>query len=120
MLTSRPRARHVWFMIGDHYEPLWNHASPEVALERVQSWRKLWPEIAARHRDSDGRPAQYTFFYAEEEYRPELLDPLAEITALGMGDVEVHIHHDCEGEANFVGPDGGFKEVLSARHGLLT
>ena len=82
-------------------------------------WRKQWPEIAARHRDADGRPPQYGFFYPAEEYRPELLDPLAEMTRLGIGDVEVHLHHDADTSAGFAEKVRAFTEALHSRHGLL-
>src|ERR1051325_10294719 len=90
VLRTRRPARHAWLMIGDHYEPYWTIGLPQVtrtpeqAFERVRQWRTRWPEIASRHRDSDGNPPQYTFFYAEEEYHPELLDRLAEMTASGI------------------------------------
>jgi len=115
----RPAPRHVWLMIGDHYEPLLGEAQPELASDRVRLWRERWPEIAARHRDSAGRPPQYTFFYPEEEYRADLLDPLAEMTCLGIGDVEVHLHHDRDTAESFVERVTRFKETLSSRHGLL-
>jgi hypothetical protein len=105
--------------IADHYEPLWNHVSEDRARERVQIWRQRWPPIAAQHVDSAGRSPVYTFFYPEEQYRESLLDPLAEMTSQGIGDVEVHIHHDREGEQDFVGRMSRFIETLSSRHGLL-
>ena len=84
----------LWITIADHFEPLWGKPRVALAAERVALWRREWPAIAARHQDSTGRPPQYCFFYAEEEYRPDLLEPLAEMTRLGMADVEVHLHHD--------------------------
>ena len=51
-------------------------------------WRRQWPEIASRHVDAEGRRPVYTFFYPEEEYRPELLEPLAEMTDQGIADVD--------------------------------
>jgi hypothetical protein len=115
----RPRARRAWFTIADHFEPGWNHADPSTARERVARWRVAWPEIAAHHRDSTGRPPQYTFFYPQEEYAAERLQPLAELRDLGIADVDVHIHHDGEGERNFVDRMATFIEVLRSRHGLL-
>jgi hypothetical protein len=106
-------------MIADHYEPLLGGTDVEDALRRVALWRKAWPEIASRHRDSTGNPPQYTFFYPQEEYRPELLDPLAEMTRMGIADVEIHLHHDGEGEKDFVDRMEGFKRDLVERHGLL-
>jgi hypothetical protein len=109
----------VFVAIADHFEPLRGDAGLVKGLERVEPWRKLWPEIAQRHRDAMGRPAQYTFFYPEEEYRPALLEPLAEMVHAGFGDVEIHLHHDGEGEQNFIDRISSFKEALFNRHGLL-
>jgi hypothetical protein len=90
-----------------------------TARELVARWRRDWPEIASRHRDSDGNCPRYTYFYPQEEYRPELLDPLAAMTRMGNSDVEIHIHHDGEGENNFLDRMEGFRETLWNRHGLL-
>jgi hypothetical protein len=111
--------RTVWLTIADHYEPLWKRPSDELARERVAQWRRTWPEIAGRHQDSTGRPPQYGFFYPEEEYRPELMEPLAEMTRAGIGDVEVHLHHDADTSAGFVEKVSRFTEALHSRHGLL-
>jgi hypothetical protein len=116
---ERSALRRVFLTIADHFEPGWKGADHSTAKERVARWRQAWPEIAARHRDSSGRPPQYTFFYPQEEYRPDLLDPLAEMRDLGIGDVDVHIHHDGEGERNFLDRMRGFIEALTSRHGLL-
>jgi len=118
-----PPAR-VWLMIADHFEPLGQTANKRAAderaaRERTARWRWEWPAIARRHADSIGRQPAYTFFYPEEEYRPALLDPLAELADAGVADVEIHLHHDGEGERNFVGRIRRFKEILFARHGLL-
>jgi hypothetical protein len=109
----------VWVAIADHWEPYWLHPSEEVAAQRVAAWVKHWPEIARRHTDSSGRPPQYTFFYPQEEYRPQFLDALAEMKRAGIADVDVHIHHDGEGQQNFVDRMSGFIETLVTRHGLL-
>jgi hypothetical protein len=37
----------------------------------------------------------------------------------GIADVEVHLHHDGEGQQNFVDRISGFTETLCSRHGLL-
>jgi len=113
-----PPAR-VWLAIADHFEPLWNNASEDTASERVRIWREGWPEVASRFQDAAGRPPVYTFFYPEEQYRPSLLKPLAEMTCQGIADVEVHIHHDRQGELDFITRISRFTEILSNRHGLL-
>jgi len=111
--------KRVWLLLADHFEPLWRGASIGTAHHRVQRWREKWPEIAGRHRDHAGRRPQYTFFYPEEQYEPQLLDLLAETKDLGVGDVEVHLHHDRDTEAAFVDRLGRFLDALSVRHGLL-
>jgi len=116
-LSTKPK--RVWLMLADHYEPFWNRPTEEVAEKRVAEWRRKWPEIAARHRDDAGKPPVYTFFYAEEEYRPSLLNQLADLTSQGIADVEVHLHHDGEGEQNFVSRISSFVDTLHKRHGLL-
>jgi len=118
-LKGSEPARRVWFTIADHYEPFWRTKDEDVASQRVAVWRQNWPEIARRHVDSTGRPAQYGFFYPEEEYRPHLMERLAEITRSGFGDVEIHLHHDQDSEAAFIDRMQGFLETLETQHGLL-
>ena len=115
----RPAACRVWLLLADHFEPLFQRPQLAVARGRVSAWQKEWPLIAARHRDSSGRRPKYTFFFPQEEYRPEFLDPLAKMTSDGIGDVEVHIHHDGEGERDFLDRMHGFIDVLVKSHGLL-
>ncbi len=106
-------------MFADHFEPGWARPSDAVAQSRVDAWHREWPRIAERHRDDDGRAPRWTFFYPQEEYRPTLLAPLAELAHAGIADVEVHIHHDGEGEADFVGRMRHFIAALDEQHGLL-
>ena len=120
-LAAQPalRGARVWVAIADHWEPYWSNPSDETAAGRVALWVKHWPEIARRHADSTGRAPQYTFYYPQEEYRPRFLDSLAEMKRAGIADVDVHIHHDGEGQQNFVDRMSGFIEALVTRHGLL-
>jgi hypothetical protein len=119
LARPRPAPKSVYVMIGDHHEPLRGGATDDRGRARVRRWQEEWPRIAARHRDSDGNPPVYTFFYPEEEYRPFLLDPLAGMSRDAIADVEIHIHHDGEGEQNFRDRMRRFIEVLHRRHGLL-
>lgn len=111
--------RHVWLLITDHYEPYWRGADRATAAARVARWSERWPAIAARHADSRGEPPRYSFFYPQEEYDAALLDRLATLREAGIADVEVHLHHDGEGEADFRERIGGFVATLRERHGLL-
>lgn len=112
--------RYLWITIADHFEPFWNRADFETAYRRVHAWRKRWRQIAARTPvDSAGALPRYTFFYPVEQYHPEILDALAEMTHDGIADVEVHIHHDGEGREDFVHRISTFCQILPERHGLL-
>ncbi len=116
---ARRPGKRLWLLFADHYEPLWNGADEDTGAERVARWATHWPAIAARFQDSAGNPPRYTFFYPEEEYRPCLIEPLARMTAHGIADVEVHLHHDGEGHQNFVDRISSFTARLFSRHGLL-
>ncbi len=116
---SRKPAKRLWLLFADHYEPLWNGADEHTGAERVARWATRWPAIARQFQDSTGMPPRYTFFYPEEEYRPRLLEPLERMTSDGIADVEVHVHHDGEGQQNFVDRISSFTETLFSRHGLL-
>ena len=116
--ASRPPQR-VWVTLADHYEPLCGDADDKTGAARVDAWLREWPQIAERFHDSAARAPKYTFFYPQEEYRPRFLDGLASLTDRGIGDVEIHIHHDGEGEQDFVDRMSSFAETLIVRHGLL-
>ena len=92
---------HVLLCVADHYEPKWAAAPPHVQQERVERWVRDYPRLAAGIEDSRGRPPQHTFFYPAEEYEPEYLDQLAGLCRRGLGDVEIHLHHDHDTSAAF-------------------
>ena len=67
--------RHIMFSVVDHFEPFWGNRGTtrnvarnpaEIrnrAEDRVNTWVERYPNLAKRHRDSDGRFPQHTFFY---------------------------------------------------------
>jgi hypothetical protein len=118
--TRSTKPKRAWIAITDHYEPLGTGASVETALGRVARWRDKWPRIADDSpRDAAGQRPQYSFFYPQEEYRRDLLDGIAEMVRLGVGDVEVHLHHDNEQRDSFVEKVTEFCRRLTNDHGLL-
>ena len=60
----------------------------------MKNWGRRYAALAARHRDSVGRPPQHTFFYPGEQLTRPLLETLQHLAAAGLGDVELHFHHD--------------------------
>lgn len=90
---TRP-GRHLVIAVCDHFEPLHGGATLIRGTKRVAAWREEYPELAAGFVDDDGHPPRHTFFFPGEEYAHELVEPLAELCELGLGEVEVHLHHD--------------------------
>jgi hypothetical protein len=118
MCSKRPR--RAWVAIADHFEPLGASASVEMALRRVAHWRDKWPRIANdAPADAAGQYPQYSFFYPQEEYRHDLLEGIAEMVRLGVGDVEVHLHHNNEQRQSFIHKVTEFCSRLTNDHGLL-
>jgi hypothetical protein len=110
---------HVMFCFVDHFEPMWRRPDIETERARVDRWCRDYRALASRHRDADGRPPQHSFFYPEEEYRQEHLDKVAALCAEGYGELEIHLHHDNDNEANFRATLSRFCELLHDKHGAL-
>lgn len=86
--------RHLMFCFVDHYEPGWASPSYETECKRVARWRQDYPKLCEGLRDADGRAPIHSFFYPEEEYRREHLDALVDLCRMGLGEIEIHLHHD--------------------------
>ncbi len=111
--------QHVFLCVADHYEPDWGGADDQVRLQRVERWVRDYPDSVAGLADSLGRPPQHTFFFPLEEYRPRLLERLAELCHRGFGEVEVHLHHDRDTSEHLRERLEWFKQTLHQQHGLL-
>jgi hypothetical protein len=103
---------HVMFCFVDHYEPQWGKADYATECARVQRWCEEYPRRFARFKDADGQPPRHTFFYPEEEYRPEHMRKLVDLCAKGYGEIEIHLHHDND-------TDAGLREKLRRFTGIL-
>ena len=86
--------KHVLFALCNHFEPLHGEVDLDRGLARVAAWSSRYPEICTRFRDADGRPPRHSFFYPGEQYDSRLLEPIGEMVEAGLGEVEVHLHHD--------------------------
>ena len=110
---------HVMFCFVDHFEPAWGKVDLATQRARVDRWCRDYRALAGAHRDADGRMPQHTFFYPEEEYLEEHLDKIAALCAEGYGEIEIHLHHDNDNEANFRQTIERFNALLHDRHGAL-
>jgi hypothetical protein len=124
LATSRRRTRasgprHLMVAVCDHHEPLWNKVDDARGAERIATWREGYPRLAREYRDADGKSPRHSFFFPGEEYRPQFLEPLAELARAGFGEVEVHLHHDGDTEATL---EAQLRETIASfvRHGHLS
>jgi len=111
--------RHLLFAVCDHYEPLWDNASDQRGWERVERWLNHYPAFARDARDADGRPPRHTFFFPGEQYQPRYLDALSKLARAGLGEVEVHLHHDADNAENLTRDLLAFTKAY-AEHGHLS
>ncbi|MGY0196274.1 hypothetical protein ACWA7J_14515 [Leptothrix sp. BB-4] len=117
--SARQGPTHVLFCFVDHYEPGWKRPDYDTECRRVQRWVDDYPKLCEGHRDADGRAPQHTFFYPEEEYRPEHIDQIVKLCQQGYGEIEVHLHHDNDTEAGLREKLRRFVDTLAERHRAL-
>ena len=90
--------RHVMFLFTDHFEP-----HEQATMDR---WVKVYPEIASRHRDADGKMPQHSWFWyfahSADEEKKSFLRQLARLSYQGLGEIELHLHHAFDTETTFL------------------
>lgn len=111
--------RHILFALCDHYEPLYGGADEAHGNQRVKAWADHYPEMCTPFLDADGCHPKHSFFFPGEEYRPYYLDALAELARKGLGEVELHLHHDNDTEAGVREKILEYLDIY-AKHGHLT
>ncbi|MBI3776083.1 MAG: hypothetical protein HY273_11125 [Gammaproteobacteria bacterium] len=84
---------HILFLICDHFEPLHEISTPHQAHERLQQWREGFSELRRRCQHAFGHAPMHTWFYLPHHGAAHL-SALAEFQFLGLGEVELHYHHE--------------------------
>jgi hypothetical protein len=110
----------VLFCIVDHYEPNNAGADRRTQLARVRRWVADYRPYADGLRDAEGQLPRHSFFFPAEIYDADLVSPLAELCHEGLGEFEVHLHHDRDTSANLRATLERFTQTLAERHGLLS
>ena len=118
------RSLRLFIAVADHYEPMNGHAPASVQEERVSRWVSDYPQAFGDIADSRGRPPQHSFFYPAECYLADEqsvrhVERIAGLCRAGLGDVEVHLHHDNDTSDNLRATLAEFTSRLHDRHGLL-
>lgn len=116
---SVPSPTHVFLCVADHFEPDWHGAAPSLQEQRVDRWVQQYGPSTDGLSDSRGRPPQHTFFYPIECYNEGHVEKLASLVRLGLGDVEVHLHHDDDHPDSLRELLLKSVDCLHSRHGLL-
>lgn len=111
---------HLLFCFVDHFEPLAGDVDEKRGEARVSVWVDHYPEMAARHYDSEGKSPIHTFFYPEEEYRPKFLRNLTGLCRAGFGEIEVHLHHDNDTGEGLREKLTRFVHELDVAHGAIS
>lgn len=84
---------HVLFFICDHFEPQHGVLSFDQGRERVRAWHAGYKDFQDEcFRQSGLRPV-HTWFYPPH-HGLEHLAPLAHMAFDGLGEVELHYHHE--------------------------
>ncbi|HWL09331.1 MAG TPA: hypothetical protein VNQ76_13065 [Planctomicrobium sp.] len=109
----------VFISVCDHWEPRCYGASDELARSRVHRWRDEYPRLFERYSDINGQAPIHTFFFPEDEYRPEYLDDIRSLVDAELVDVDVHLHHDNDTADQLREKLEVFRETLYHQHGLL-
>jgi hypothetical protein len=96
----------VMVILADHFEPVRALRKPGdleagVAAEAVARWCREYEMLAGRFHDADGRPPQYSWFYAVDFPEFGALQQLSASAYRGFGEVELHLHHGHDTEESF-------------------
>ena len=86
--------QHIIFLFVDHFEL---RAIPP----RLERWMEIFPQLCAKHRDSDGHPPKHTWFYPLDGMIESELVELGKLVNAGLGEVELHWHHDHDTSESF-------------------
>lgn len=118
--------KHIIFTVANHFEPSWGingFLDHKTQLARLKAYREEFRSAAGAVIDTDGNRFCHTNFYPAEQYHPDLLDIMAEMQAEGLGEVEVHLHHEGDEpdtEENVRRTLLDFRDTLAERHKCLS
>ncbi|CAN5159527.1 hypothetical protein BH11PSE11_BH11PSE11_36610 [soil metagenome] len=88
---------HIIFLICDHFEPR-HGADTEQAAQRMKTWRASYADFQQRCRKEFGKAPLHSWFYPPH-HGTEHLAALSTMAHEGLGEVELHYHHDGDTEA---------------------
>jgi hypothetical protein len=84
---------HIIFLVCDHFEPRHAVRQPEQAAERLRAWHSGYKALQDECVQRWGMRPVHTWFYPPH-HGDEHLPALAHMAFDGLGEVELHYHHD--------------------------
>jgi hypothetical protein len=92
-MRRRRQTINVIFLVCDHFEPRHAVTNPAQPFERVLRWQQEYGRLQQRCQASFGKMPLHTWFYPPH-HGTEHLSSLANMVFDGLGEVELHYHHD--------------------------
>ena len=96
-LRRRNQLTHIIFLICDHFEPRHGATRNDQPFERLRIWHHEYARFQERCRSSFGTAPVHTWFYPPH-HGVEHLATLSEMVFEGLGEVELHYHHQDDTE----------------------
>jgi hypothetical protein len=84
-LESVKKPIHIMFLIVDHFEP--------TTIRNMDDWYSKFLTLVKDHKDADGFPLRYTWFYFADGYKQDVIEKIAELCRMGLGEIELQLHH---------------------------
>lgn len=92
------RHTHILFLVCDHFEPRHGIRHAGQSVERMKAWHEGYGHFQSTCREQFGSAPLHTWFYPPH-HGNEHLAALAAMAHDGLGEVELHYHHDGDTEA---------------------
>lgn len=98
-MRRRNTLTHIVFLICDHFEPEHHVLIPGQGAERIKQWRQEYARMQAWCATEYGSKPVHTWFYPPH-HGIDHIPALCEMVFSGLGEVELHYHHDGDTEAS--------------------
>ena len=94
LFAARPSERHLIIAVCDHFD-LGSAGRYQPGEEQIlSSWNEKFPPLSLKHLDSNGVNLKHTWFFPAHYNRGDYLETLVKMCARGLGEIELHLHHD--------------------------
>ena len=116
-MERRGSLTHLIFAVCDHFEPQHGVDDPAIAEQRIRAWHSGFQELQDDCSKAFGLRPLHTWFYPPHHGEIHLT-PLARMAFDGLGEIELHYHHNGDNRESL---KASLKKTLETYHqyGLL-